>query len=77
MKLNYEYFNKEVMKFREMLGDRRLTVEQVSAALGGLLTVYINTLYKNKEEEKRAEHLISMITIEHDKRLALRLQYGI
>lgn len=77
MKIDFEYFNKEVSKFRDIMGDRRYTVEQCSDALRGLLTVYMNAKFQDEQEQKTAELMMRVITIDHDKRLALRLQYNI
>lgn len=77
MRIDTKYFNKEVTKFQEIMGDKRFTVEQVSDALRGLLIVYMNTKFQNRDEEEKAEHIMEMITVEHDRRLALRLEYNI
>lgn len=77
MKIDFEYFNAEAIKFIEIMGNCQYTVEQCSDALRGLLTVYVNVKFRDDDERKRAEQMMKMLTIDHDKRLALRLQYGI
>jgi hypothetical protein len=80
MNIDKAYFDKESDKFQEMMGLRTYTVEQISKALRGLMVVYLN-LQNNpdvsQKDKDSAEHRMDMITVEHDKRLALRLSHGL
>ncbi len=73
MKISKKYVLKEVSKFWEIMGDRQFTIEQVSNALGGLLTTYLHC----QEDDKQLESAIFLVCEEHDRRLALRVQYNI
>ena len=77
MKITKKYLQGEMVKFREIMGDKQYTVEKVSNALGGLLTVYANCTFVDKKEQKSAEISMLAITEEHNRRLALRLVHNI
>ena len=77
MEITKEYFQNEMMKFREVMGNKQYTVEQVSSALRGLLTVYANCSFATPKEQESAEISMLAITKEHDMRLALRLIHNI
>ena len=77
MEITKEYFRKEMIKFREMMGDKRFTVEQVSKALGGLLSVYAECTLETPEDKEWAQRAMDALCLEHDKRLQLRLTHNI
>ena len=77
MKINMKYLEAEACKFREIMRDKRYTIEQCSDALKGLLMVYGNTEFQTEKEKERAAMMMESICVEHDKRLELRLQYTI
>lgn len=77
MEITKEYFQKELTKFREIMGDRRFSVEDCSNALRGLLMVYINYEPENEKEKETAKNIMLATCEEHDRRLALRLIHEI
>ena len=78
MNITKEYFQNEIMAFREIMGNRDYTIEQVSKALKGLIIVYLRYMENATSKEKQsAEISFAAICLEHDKRLALRIIHNI
>lgn len=73
MKITKDYILNEVQTFWDIMGNREYSVEQVSNALRGLLVEYAN--YDGRD--KKLDSVIALACDEHDRRLALRLKYGI
>ena len=79
MKITKEYFNKELISFWEIMGNKSYTIEQVARALRGLITCYLQfAMYsKNQEERDSAEISMQAACGEHDRRLAYRIMLNI
>jgi len=77
MTVDMDYFRTERCLFQQAMGDSRLSVERVSAGLKGLLVAYL-ALMKNPSvsdvDRSSAECLMRSAAIEHDRRLAYRIQ---
>jgi hypothetical protein len=65
-----EYFNKEYLAYREIMGSTKYTVEQKGDAFRGLLTVYMHTKVFDKEEAETLGTTMQAISKEHGLRIA-------
>lgn len=77
MEIDKDYMLKEINSFREIMCNKKYTVQQVSNALGGLLTAWTRFKPKDDEELTFLETMLQATTTEHDKRLAYRLVLNI
>jgi len=77
MTVDMDYFRTKRSLFQQAMGNSRLSVEQVSAGLKGLLVAYL-ALTRNPSvsdvDKSSAECLMRSAAIEHDRRLAYRIR---
>ena len=77
MKITKQYLMAEMVKFREIMGNRTFTVEQTADALQGLLFCYYRYIPENKKDKDQISISMAAITKEYDMRLGYRVMLGI
>ena len=77
MEITKKYLQKEIFKFREIMGNRIYSVEDVAKALEGLLFVYSRFQPENEKDKEQMGISMESLTKEYDMRLGYRLALGI
>ena len=72
MEVTWEYFCQEMMRFRQMIGLRKYSLEQWDAAWNGLLYVYLQL----KDHHDEAVNAIKALEIDYYRRVQYRLGLG-
>ena len=57
MNLTFNYFKEEVLRFRELFGNIKSSIENLDKAFKGLSYVYLNVVCENEKEEDSLKNL--------------------
>jgi len=57
MNLTFNYFKEEVLRFRELFGNIKSSIENLDKAFKGSSYVYLNVVCENEKEEDSLKNL--------------------